>query len=334
VDGPLVSVVIVTYNGGAYIGRCLTSVAKQSYRDIDVTVVDNASTDDTLKQISMNFPDVKVIALGKNLEFCRANNLGMALSRGEYILILNQDVWITPLFIGELVAALGGDATAGIATCKLLRSDSAGLPVVPATIDNAGGHMLMRSRMIRERGYGERDVGQFNLPEYVFSASGAAAFFRRAALESVRYDDQYFDETFVAYKEDVDISWRCQALGWRTRYVPSAVGYHARGWGGPVRSITHRRAMSRARRRHSFKNRYLLLIKNESLSSVARDFPWIVWYEVRSLAFCFFVEPYLLSAFPDLVALLPDVLRKRRHLSLQRRIFRIDSVPLVRSAAP
>src|SRR5205807_9905362 len=133
-------------------------------------------------------------------------------------------------FVKQLVDALEADRSAGAAAPKLLTGEPNGQPAVPTSIDCAGGHTLLRSCVAKDRGYGELDRGQYDEPEYVFSVNGGAAMFRREALEDAREGDQYFDEAFVAYKEDLDLSWRCRRLGWRMRYVPSAVGYHIPGF--------------------------------------------------------------------------------------------------------
>jgi GT2 family glycosyltransferase len=292
----------------------LDSLAQQNYPYLEVVVVDNASNDDTCDRVRHHYPRAKIIELKENSEYCRGNNVGIGHSQGAYVLVLNQDVQLASTFIAEMVQALEADPAIGIATGKLLRCAPDGVSIMPATIDNAGGHILLSNRAIRDRGYGEPDVGQYDSPEDVVSAYGAAAFCRRAALEAVRYKREYFDEAFVAYKEDFDLSRRCRALGWRVRFVPSATGYHVRGWAGAVRSISERTHLSRARRRHSFKNRYLLLIKHESVSSLVADLPSILWYEVRSLAFCVFLEPHLLLALLRVGTLLPEALQKRRHL--------------------
>src|SRR5439155_16165933 len=136
----------------------------------------------------------------------------------EYVLVLNPDTVLRPNFIEELIHALDARPDAASASGKLLRMDS-------TTIDSTGIVML-RSQRHLDRGADEPDIGQFDKPEDIFGASGAAAMYRRPALEDARIDDEYFDEDFFAYREDADLAWRLRLLGWNSIYVPSAVALH------------------------------------------------------------------------------------------------------------
>jgi GT2 family glycosyltransferase len=134
------------------------------------------------------------------------------------------------------------------------------------TLDSTGIIMLRNQRHL-DRGADEPDLGQYDRPEDVFGPSGAAALYRRAALEDVAFDGQYFDEDFFAYREDADLAWRCRLFGWTSLYVPAAVARHRR------RVTPERRgALPSIINYHSVKNRFLLRINNMTGSLYRRDF--------------------------------------------------------------
>jgi GT2 family glycosyltransferase len=151
----------------------------------------------------------------------------------DYILLLNPDAVLDSRCLEEMVRVMESAPGAGSVGGKLLLGnpqldDGAGSPT-PRILDSTG-HLIFRNRRIIDRGHGEVDEGQYDRLEEIFSVCGAAVLFRRAMLEEVRIGSQYFDEDFFAYKEDVDICWRAQLLGWDSLYHPAASAYHLRGW--------------------------------------------------------------------------------------------------------
>jgi hypothetical protein len=134
-------------------------------------------------------------------------------------------------------------------------------------------------------------------------------------LEDVAVDGEVFDEDFVMYREDVDLAWRSQLLGWDAYYEPAAVGYHVRGF-----HLGHeRRSMSRFLRRQSVRNGWLLLVKNETWSSLLRDSSYILPYQARIAAGLVTVEPTSLPALIDAIRLWPKMVAKRRLIQTRRR---------------
>jgi GT2 family glycosyltransferase len=158
-------------------------------------------------------------------------------------------------------------------------------------------------------------VGQYERPEQVFSVCGAAVLFRKAMLEDVRIEGEYFDEDFFAYKEDVDICWRAQLMGWSSFYTPSAIAYHLRGW----KRRDDRRRVPWVRKYHSFKNHYLMMIKNEIPTLFRRDFLPILWLGVRAVVYITLMEPALWQSVFDLRKYWPRARHKRRLIMASRR---------------
>lgn len=232
------SVVVPTWNGAPHLPTCLESLrAQRGVRwvapgaepasgeeegaawpptafDVELVVVDNGSTDGSLDLLA-RYPEARVLALPRNLGFARAVNAGIRASRGDALVLLNNDTEAEPTWLAELLGALEHDPTIGAATSRIRLFDRRDrLHTTGDFVDAAG--------MAESRGVWELDVGQHDDAREVFGASAAAAAYRRALLEDIGL----FEEAFGSYYEDVDLAVRARLAGWRTVYVPEAVVYH------------------------------------------------------------------------------------------------------------
>ncbi|NIL99637.1 MAG: glycosyltransferase [Acidobacteria bacterium] len=285
-----VAVVIVSWNSRGYLAGCLSSLRGLTRPVRQVVVVDNASTDGTPAWLAREFPEVDLLALPTNEGFCRANNLGIRRTRAPFVLVLNPDTELETGFLRSLLPAFD-DPDVGLACGKLLRFDR-------KTLDSAGQE-LARSRQPLDRGYGRPDEGQYDRDEPVFGACGAAALYRRAMLESIADGDgEYFDETFFAFVEDLDLAWRANKIGWRAAYRHAAVGYHARGgtaagplWRRRLAAMLGHRAEVRF---HVAKNRYLTIMRNDSVAGYVANIPFIWARDLGTLALLLVTSPGVL----------------------------------------
>lgn len=298
---PRVSVVIVNYDGGRHLPRCLESLRQQTLQDFQLIVVDNASSDGSMAAVE-KFPNVQTVYNEQNKGFAAGQNQGFALSRAPFILALNYDLIVRPNFLENLVSALAGDPSAGWACAKLLNMSHEGEPL-PSFY--AAGHTLEPDRFPRLRGNGEDDQGQYDRKEYVFGAPGAAALYRRELVRSAEIDGEFFDESFFTWFEDVDVDWRAQNLGWKCLYVPEAVAYHVGHIGEeytePFRSF---------RVRLHIRNRWLSIIANERSPKVRE----LLKYELGSFLWVSragLLQAYL-SAVISVLRRLPAAWQKRR----------------------
>ncbi len=317
-----VLVSIVTFNSARYLRQCLDSVMAQSHSDLAVCLWDNASADGS-RDIAAAYSDflTAVHQSDRNIGFCAAQNRLIGAVKSDYVLVLNPDVMLEPRFLEILIDALDADLKAGAATGKLWRwqdDPSRRAPVAPTAcneiLDTTGMYMTRNQRHL-DRGSGEPDRGQYENREYVFGASGAAAFYRRAMLDELNPSSQFFDESFFAYREDADLAWRALWLGWRCLYVPEARGYHVR------RVLPERRALLPAEiNMHGFKNRFLLRIKNMDAGTYARFFFPITLRDLAALGYVCVRETSSLSALPLLCRALPRAWSMRRALQARRRI--------------
>jgi GT2 family glycosyltransferase len=223
----LASVVIPNWNGAHHLPICLEALRAQTYPYVQVLLVDNGSTDGSQALVEGQYPEVRLLALDRNLGLTGANNLGFRAAQGEILISLNNDTEVDPRFVEALAAALAEHRDAGAAAAKMLLFDR-------RDVLHSAGDGYGLDGIPFNRGVWQPDTGQFDEPGWVFGGCGGAVAYRRAML----HDAGLFDESFFMYCEDVDLSWRAQLAGWRCWYTPEAVVYHklsATG-GGPLAS--------------------------------------------------------------------------------------------------
>jgi len=310
---PRVLVSIVTFNSARHLKDCLQGVKAQTFRDFILCLWDNASTDGTLNIAAAHGELFHTCHFStRNLGFCAAHNRIIAANSSDYVLVLNPDVILEPAFLENLVRTLDQDLQAGSATGKLWRwpADTQQRKL----LDTTGIYFAPNQRHL-DRGSGEPDTGQYETREYVFGASGAAAFYRRTMLEEVKAGGEYFDEAFFAYREDADLAWRAQWLGWRCLYVPEATGYHVR------RVLPERRSSLPAEiNMHSLKNRFLMRVKNLDTGTYIRLFIPITVRDVAAVIYVLLREWSSLRALPLLFRALPRAWAVRKALKNLRRV--------------
>ena len=302
----LVTIGLVTWNSASDVARCLDGIRAQRHRSIELLVGDNASTDATRAILESRTTPAERRDFPTNLGFSAAHNALIRASRGAYYVTLNPDVVLDPGFVDTLVAALEAAPRAGSATGKLRRSE-------PAGVLDSTGIVMHRSQRHFDRGAGAVDRGQYDTPGPVFGVSGAAGFYRRAMLDDVAIAGEVFDEDFFAYREDADLAWRAQLLGWDAIYVPDATATH-------VRRVTPERrgALPAAINRYSVRNRFLLRLKNQTAGQAARFAIAGLARDVQVVGYVLAREWSSMPGLVDVVRLLPRTLAKRRTIMARR----------------
>jgi GT2 family glycosyltransferase len=316
---PRVLVSIVTYNSGPYLKSCIESLRSQTFRDFSIALWDNASTDETLEILEGYRPHLDFVHLAEeNVGFCAAHNRLIDSARSEYVLVLNPDVILDSRFIEIITREMDLDPAAGSATGKLLRQAEMASPARRSSdkkiLDTTGIYMTPNQRHF-DRGSDELDIGLYNTREYVFGASGAAALYRREMLEDIRDGSEYFDESFFAYREDVDLAWRAQWRGWRCLYVPDARGYHARQV-----LPGNRTTLPDAINMHSVKNRFLLRIKNMDSGTYVRFLIPIALRDTAIIAYVLLREWSSLRGISLVIGTFPRAWAKRKSIQSRRRV--------------
>ena len=272
----MISIIIVNYNRKDLLKRCLDSVIAQDFKDIEIIVVDNGSSDDSVEMTRTYYPEVRLIWNTRNLLFCKAYNQGIDEAKGNFILCLNNDVILDKDYLKEALFAIGLDTKIGMISGKILRMDK-------ETIDSTG-LFVGRNRKAIERGYGKKDIGQCEKPGYVFGVSGACAFFRKRMLSDIKDENGYFDERFGMYYEDLDLCWRAQKKAWKAYYAPKAKAYHMRAGTAVIHKgrggLNLPYLPDKLKMRYII-NRYRCMKKNDSAWGILINLPFILWYEIK-----------------------------------------------------
>jgi len=305
---PTVSVQIVTYNSEKDIKTCLDSVHSQSHQIQQVIIIDNKSTDKTL-QIVGSFNNIHIIKNDLNNGFSGGHNQGIQNSKSDYVLVLNPDVRLGKEYIKNIIHKMEQNTGIGMATGKLFRD-------VDKKILDSTGIIMKKNRRAFDRGSGEIDKKQYDEDKKIFGVSGAAAIYRREMIEDLSYEEQFFDETFFAYKEDVDVSWRALLLGWESIYVSEAIAVHGRGWQEEIK----RSEIPMNIRQKSYINRYYCLLKNDHLISFILHFPIILIYEISSNIYALLKERELLTIWKSFKVEFKPMLKKRKAIMRKRRL--------------
>ncbi|MEM0010910.1 MAG: glycosyltransferase family 2 protein [Nitrososphaeria archaeon] len=262
---PLVSVIILNYNGMPYVDRCLSSVLSSDYPNFEVIFVDNASNDGSLEHVKRKFSKdsrLKIVANNKNYGFAEGNNIGIRASKGAYIALLNVDTEVEPSWLSELVKILDKDKTIGAAQSKLLRMND------PKRFDTCG-HMLTQHGFTIERGAGEKDLGQYDYVADILGAKGAAIMIRRSTLDRTGL----FDPDYFVLREETDLCWRIWLSGYRVVFVPKSIVYHAGG--GTLRDEAKKSvAWRRMQLFYWYRNQLMNLVKNLEFRNMVKVIPF------------------------------------------------------------
>jgi GT2 family glycosyltransferase len=278
-------------------------------------VADNASTDETPQILEEFRTRIRVIPCPGNTGFAAGQNLAIRASGcAEWVLTLNPDVLMESGFVRALVEAGAADPSAGAVCGKLLSIAPGFEPLAEPRIDSAGIYFTPNMRHF-DRGWHERDSRLYDCPEYVFGASAAAALYRREMIEDIAVDGDFFDPDFFVYREDADVAWRAQLLGWRCLYAPSAVAHH-------VRTVTpaNRRNLPAFINMHSVKNRFLMRIKNATPGLYRRYWLPMTLRDLVVMGGSIFWEPSSLPAFWRVAKCLPRAVKQRRQIMARRRV--------------
>ncbi|WP_055105990.1 glycosyltransferase family 2 protein [Paenibacillus ihumii] len=311
---PTVSVHIVTYNSADDIVECLDAVMQQTYGIDQVVVIDNASSDDTVDRVRSfiervndtgSISDDKIrteILLVPNLVntgFAPAHNQAIQLTETDYVLVLNPDVQLQSNYVEKLVNYMLCHPDVGSATGLLI------LKSTPETVDSTGIIMNGIWRAF-DRGAGD-SAQEWRSSGEVFGVSGAAALYSRTMIEDISIQEEFFDADFFAYKEDVDVAWRAEQLGWKAYYCAEAIGLHERGW-----KKGSRRQQPIFIRKMSYINRYKMIYKNLRGIGWLRHLPKLVIYELMTHAYILFREPKVLTAWRSFWQQQPELRLKRQ----------------------
>jgi GT2 family glycosyltransferase len=260
----MIDVIIPNYNGSAFLPVCLDSLRAQTRCDFTVTVVDDASTDDSVALITSRYPEVQVFQLDQNRGFASAVNAALTATHQPFVALLNNDTEADPHWLAALIGALERWPQFAFAASKLRLFDR-------RNVLHSAGDFYRPNGEPGNRGVWEEDRGQYDVYSEVFGPCAGAAAYRRSALELLAEDGRVFDEELVMYCEDVDLNLRARRKGLRTIFVPTAVVYHrlSASGGGALASY------------YCGRNFPLVWVKNMPLELIRRYWPALIASQLR-----------------------------------------------------
>jgi GT2 family glycosyltransferase len=301
-----VSVQIVTWNSARVIDACLATLARQTERNFEVVVVDNASADATLEIVQRRMTDVPgltIIPLDDNSGFCAGQNRATEASTAPWVLFLNPDTELPPDFIARAVTFANAAAPrVGAIAPRIMRPDG--------TVDSTGLTMdRFRRAYDRDR---DRAAGVMPpAPRAVFGCTGAVALLRRSMLEDVAVEGQVLDERIFAYYDDLDLAWRAHLRGWSCEYESELVALHQRAARNAIVPVAGRSASTRDRVL-SVRNRVLVMTRCDSAAGMLLALPWLLPFELARVLYLLIRAPKVLKAYGELVHELGPAWRARR----------------------
>lgn len=310
-QAPKVSFVVLNYNGGQEVLACLESVLAQREGPCEAVVVDNGSVDGSVELLRGKFSGIRWVLNGRNVGFAEGMNRGIMVADGDIIVPLNQDVVLDPGFARHCREAFAADERIGAVGGVIHRMNDAG----PTDDFDAGGYYLRRR-------LGVGPIGRpANRVTDVFGVSGCCPAFRRAMLEDIRLaEDEFFDNSYFLYFEDLDLFFRAQLRSWRVVYLSSVMAWHRRSWstGGGRRFYQKPRWIQRLHLR----NRHLTLIKNCPVALAPRLLPAFLAAEVLLWPYLVVKAPLSLicvvQSWWDVLRRLPGLLETRRRIQAGR----------------
>ena len=302
---PRVAVIVITHNGKHHLRECFESLRKQTFKDFQAYLLDNASTDGSADYVKENFPWVRVIGFEKNYGFAGGYNKAIKIVDAEYVALLNDDVKVDSKWLEELVKVLENDKYTFAVGSKILFYDK------PDTLNHAGAMLTIIGAGL-DIGFGEKDGPKYNKKKYVGAVCGAAMLVRCEIFKELGG----FDEDYFAYFEDVDLCWRALLRGYRVVYVPTSIVYHKYGgsWG-------NRESLYRIY--YGERNRLMNIIKNFEPINVVKGLLISLCFSImRILTFLLRQENRkaiaIIKAYADFIKKVPKVLEKRRKIQCSR----------------
>lgn len=274
----------------------------------EVLVVDNACRDDTRGVAAAH--GARVLSLRERRSYAAAVNAGLRATHADAVLLLNADCVLDPGFLAAARARLDAGGVGSVAP-RLLRA----LGMEPGDrldVLDAAGMVIDRRRKNTLVGHNAPASAYARTAE-VFGADGACVLYRREVLDACAIAGEVLDEDLELWASDVDLAWRARLLGWRCVYEPSAVAWHVRFY-----SPSTRDGLPAAHRRLQFRNRLLMMAKNDAWPDVRGDLHRIAFYELLALGHVLLRERHLLGAYRDALRHLPAARRRRRIVQAAR----------------
>lgn len=333
------SVNLVSWSGAKYVPFLFESLRKQTFKDWQLLVIDNNSQDsmvELMKKELINFPvKFEIIENKTNLGFAGGHNMAFKKTDSEYVLMLNQDMYLLPDCLEKVVRFLDNNPDVTVVSPRLMKWNFIEVQQdlkksFTDQVDTLGLEVFRNRRVVEK--FAEQDwsevqkkIGQIeNLR--VFGLSGALPVFRKSKIEDVVFQDgNIFDESYQSYKEDVDLAFRLAAHGSEAYVILDAIAYHDRSASGSkdtsdIVAMVNKKTQSAWVKYHSYKNHLMTLYKNEYWQNLILDFPWILWYELKKFVYYLILDCKVLTGLKEIWKLRNELKEKRKFIKTTRKL--------------
>lgn len=313
-------IIVVHQNSPEHLRFCIQSLMEQTYGNFDIIFIDNNSSDKEGLEDMHNTYDseqkVTIISNTGHQSFSKAANRGIKIATGrgaKYVSVIEPEVIVSPDYYEKLIDYCQKRPKMASATGKIFIYDFANMK--PTDIIDSAGLVAHRNRRILDAGQGLVDDGQFNEEKEVFGVSGICPLYRVEALEDTKVMEEYFDEDFEEYKEDMDLAWRLLLYGWKSAYLPQAIAYHSGS-----QEDRPRKDSVKVQKEKAFRNQLLMQKKNELLGSLWKDFGPIMSVKMVTPIYITLSHPHLWKAYGSYLKKLPRILKKRMIIMKNKKI--------------
>ena len=296
---PLVSIIIPHFNGEEILAECLKSLKKSNYTNLEIIIVDNGSTDNSIVIAREKFSNIKIVNSKYNIGYAGGCNLGARNASGDFLFFLNNDTVQKPNCISELISTFIQDSSVAVVQPKILnyfdktKFDYAG---------GCGGHLdifcfpFVKGRLFH---FTEKDYGQYDVDDEIFWASGTAMMITKKDF----FDCGGFDELFFAHQEEIDLQWRVHLMNKKIKINPNSIIYHKNAMtlsSGSVKKyyLNHRNSLLMMLTNYSLANLFfilpirvllefvalfysLILIDLNHFIAILRSFIWLIFNPIK-----------------------------------------------------
>lgn len=314
---PHVTIIILTWNSAAFIKYCLESCVAQDYPKYDITVIDNGSQDDSVEIASHVLEESqvssKIIKNSQNLGFAVGMNQGIKGSSGSWFLLLNSDCIIADGYLSRAVS---------------IANDHVGLGGIGGTVFQLEGQRktdkIDAAGYFLSRRFAVNRIDCLSKEQFVFGLSGACSFLNRKMLDEIRLSNEYFDESYFAYFEDLDLYFRANLLGWKFLYSPSLIAWHLRSGSQNGRKKFLQKSVFF--QHHYLKNRYFTIIKNTPARILIEQFALFLILDVAMWLYIAMnlglnrTARVLMDVVKSLFVFFPSLIQKRCRIQESRKV--------------
>ncbi|MFH1790317.1 MAG: glycosyltransferase family 2 protein [bacterium] len=314
------SINLVTWNAEKYLPALVESLKRQTFKCWSLFVLDNFSTDNTVQLIGKDLDNLSVqsffIKEQKNIGFASAHNRLFSESKSQYILVLNQDIIMSDNCLEKLVSFLDNHLRVGAVAPRLMKYKE------PNIIDSLGLKVLRSGRIIDDFAgknfLAEKFYAESNESRHVFGVSASCAMYRREALEKTAFNKtEVFDESYFSYKEDIDLAYRLNFIGYDSYVLMDAIAFHDRTGAMPSNlgdrsALKNKKKQSDLIKYYSYKNHIATLYKNLSFKKFVLSFPFIFFYELKKFCFFLLFDRSVLRGLSDLWKTREQIKKRRR----------------------